>query len=82
MSPLRNLKTFDLAPLDKIPLSAEEMHGRAGKYRAKCCPARKIYLDIAFLMNYITEKVVTNGTMVDEITVSSVDAMFIGVSEE
>ena len=81
--PLRNLKASDLAHLDKIPLSAEEeMHGRAGKHRAKRRPARKIYSDMAFLMNYITEKVVANGAMADEITVSSVDAMFMGVSEE
>ena len=82
MPPLRNLKASDLAHLDKIPLSAEEMHGRVGKHRAKHRPARKIYSDMAFLMNYITEKVVANGAMADVITVRTVDAMFMGVSEE
>ena len=33
-------------------------------------------------MNYQMEEVVANGTIADEITVSSVDAMFMGVSEE
>ena len=79
---LQNSKASDLAHLDKIPLSAEEMHGRAGKHQAKHCPTRKIYSDMAFLMNYITKKVVANGAMADVITVSSVDAMYMGLSEE
>ena len=80
--PLRNLKAADLAHLDSIPLSPEEMHGRSGRHRTKRRPARKIYSDMAFLMNYITDKVVANGMMPEEITISSVDAMYLGVAEE
>ena len=79
--PLRNLKAADLAHLDSIPLSPEEMHGRSGRHKTKRRPARKIYSDMAFLMNYITEKVVANGAMPEEITISSVDAMYLGVAE-
>ena len=82
MPPLWSLKASVLAHFDKIPLSVEEILGRASKYRAKHCFAKKIYSDMAFLMNYIMEKMVANEAMADEITVSSVDAMFMGVSEE
>ena len=59
--PLRTLKPSDLMHLDKVPLSAEEMHGRVGRNKHKRRPARKLYSDLSFLMNWITDRVEAAG---------------------
>ena len=80
--PLRNLKASDLEFLDKIPLGAEEMHGRSGRHKTKRQPARKTYSNLVFLMNYITNEVAKKGGIAETITVSSVDGMYNLVVDE
>lgn len=80
--PLKILHVKDLDHLDDIPLSEEEQHGRTGLNKARRRPTRKIHYDMAYLMNYITEKVTAAGGIPEEITDSSVVRMFGWVEAE
>ena len=80
--PIRSIKPLDLKFLDDIPLSAAELHGRTGINKNRRRPARKIYGDLKYLMDYITRKVVAAGAMQEEITETSVKQMFDAVGEE
>ena len=71
--PLRSLNSKDFMFLDKIPLSAEEKHGKSGRGKNNRRESRKTYNDLAFLMKYITTRVQEAGRMEEEITISSVD---------
>ena len=73
---------LDLAFLDNIPLADEEMQGRNGRNKNKRRAARKTYSDLAYLMNYIQEKVEQAGAMADSISLTTVDAMFRVVADE
>ena len=80
--PICSIKPLDLKFLDDIPLTAEEMHRRTGTNKNCRRPARKIYGDLKYLMDYITRKVVAAGAMKDVITETSVKQMFDAVGDE
>ena len=74
--PLRVLHYQDVAHIDKLPLSEEEMHGRVGKFMNQRRPVRKTLNDLKFLMEFMTQKIVETNAMPAEITLTSVDAMY------
>ena len=80
--PLRMVKPEDLKFLDGIPLGEDEMHARVGRDRHRRRPARKIYCDLKFLMEYITKKIRDAGRMNDVITMESVVEMYQVVAQE
>ena len=80
--PLRNRTASDLEFLNNISMGPEEMHGQSGRHKTKGRPARKTYSDLAYLMNYITNKVAKKGGIPEDITVSSVDGMYNLVIDE
>jgi hypothetical protein len=77
--PIRMIKILDVKHLDTVPLSAEEMHGRTGKHKLKRRPATKVLCDMNFLMKFVHDKVVERGKFEAQITVASVDRMFLAV---
>lgn len=66
--------------LDKIPMTAAETKGRAGKHAAIRRKSSKVLADVRFLMRHITAMVEDAGAMEEVITPSSVDRMFAAVS--
>ena len=58
------------------------MHGRTGRHRRNRRPARKPLSDLAFLKTYITLKVQSASAMVEDVSLESVDIMFVVVAEE
>ena len=80
--PLRLLGKEDISFLDNIPLTVDEMHGRNGRNKNNRRAARKTYSDLAYLMNYIQDKVQEAGAMTDTITIANVDAMYQVVAQE
>ena len=65
-----------------IPLGEDEMHARVGRNRHRRRPARKIYCDLKFLMEYITKKIRDAGRMNDVIKMASVVEMYQVVAQE
>ena len=74
--PLRFLTIIDVKHLDETPLDEEEKHGRRGKNKTRRRKARKTLTDLAYLMNFVKNKVVSRGKYEVEITIAAVDRMF------
>jgi hypothetical protein len=74
--PLKNLNADDFKFIDKQPLQEEEKHGRTGRFKNSRRPARKIFWDLKFVMDYMEKKVSEEAMLPDEITLSTVDAMY------
>ena len=72
ITPLRFLEPQDVKFLDDIPLSAQEMHGRSGRFQNSRRNSRKTLNDLSFLMKYITRRVEEANAMEQEITITSV----------
>ena len=58
------------------------MHGWNGRNKNNRWAARKTYSDLAYLMNYIQDKVQEAGAMPYTITIANVDAMYQVVAQE
>jgi hypothetical protein len=77
--PLKHIQLIDVKHIDKIPLSEEEKHGRTGIYKDKRRPSRKILADLKYIMNWTYRKVVQRSKMEAEISLESVDRMYMAV---
>ena len=60
----------------------DEMHGWNRRNKNNRRAAWKTYSDLAYLMNYIQDKVQEAGAMTDTITIANVDAMYQVVAQE
>ena len=82
ITPSRFLEPQDVKFLDDIPLSAQEMHGRSGRFQNSRRNSRKTLNDLSFLMKYITRRVEEANAMEQEITITSVTQMFQVVEDD
>ena len=80
--PLRDLRPSDFKHLDDVDLGTDELHGRTGSFKANRRKSNKMFSDLSFLMEYCTAQVELKGALVEEITVQSVDDMFMVIADE
>jgi hypothetical protein len=78
--PLRHLTSNDVKFLDKIPLEESEKSGRGGRNHEKRRASRKTLHDYKYLMGHVTDRVRELDKLTANITLSSVDAMFMHVA--
>ena len=71
-----------MAHIDDVPVGQEEAHGRSGRHKNKRRPSSKLHSDLAYLVNYIAERVEQRNGIPEQITLMTVDAMWNLVADE
>lgn len=79
--PLRYLQISDVKHLDDIELSADELHGRKGRFKLQRRKSSKILSDLKFLMEFIKRMLRARNLYLEEKTIEVVDNMYQSVSD-